>query len=69
MAHFFIKQQDAFRRNAITDVVNISGGNTMMAAQIFGNSPEMIRKYYYTEENLDNKRNVLNQRRKHACVR
>ena len=59
----------AFRRNAITEVVNISGGNVVMAAQMFGNSPETIRKHYYTQDNLENKRNVLNLRRKHEYVR
>lgn len=59
----------AFRRNAITEIVNISGGNVVLTAQMFGNSPETIRKHYYTQDNLENKRNVLNQRRKNEYVR
>lgn len=64
-----VRGTHAFRRNAITEVVNISGGNVVMAAQMFGNSPETIRKHYYTQDNLENKRNVLNLRRKHEYVR
>lgn len=54
---------------AITDVVNNSGGNVVMAAQMFGNSPETIRKHYYTQDSLENQRNVLNKRRAKELVR
>lgn len=64
-----VRGTHALRRNAITDVVNHSGGNVVMAAQMFGNSPETIRKHYYTQDSLENKRNVLNLRPKKELVR
>ena len=48
-----------FRRNAITDVVERSGGNIIMAAQLFGNSPEVAKKNYYTGLNMANALAVL----------
>lgn len=64
-----VRGTHALRRNAITDVVNNSGGNVVMAAQMFGNSPETIRKHYYTQDSLENQRNVLNKRRAKELVR
>ncbi|MBQ6733747.1 MAG: site-specific integrase [Lachnospiraceae bacterium] len=54
-----IRGPHGFRRNAITDVVERSGGNIIMAAQLFGNSPEVAKKNYYTGLNMANALDVL----------
>lgn len=58
-----IKGPHSFRRNAITDVVNSTNGNTVLASSIFGNSPEVIRKNYYTGTDLEIARASLNKRK------
>ena len=58
-----IRGTHAFRRNAITEVVNMSNGNFVLTAQMFGNSPETIRKHYYVGENVDTLREILNLRK------
>ena len=58
-----IKGTHSFRRNAITDVVNASGGNLILASQLFGNSPEVARKNYYTGINKEEALRVLNKRK------
>lgn len=58
-----IKGTHSFRRNAITDVVNATGGNTIMASQLFGNSPEVAKRNYYTGADLKDAMQVLNQRK------
>lgn len=50
----------AFRRNASTNVIEKSGGNIIMAAQLFGNSPEVLKKNYYTGLNMERARAILN---------
>lgn len=57
-----IRGTHAFRRNAITNVVNSSNGNFVLTAEMFGNSPETIRKHYYTGGELESMRNILNKR-------
>lgn len=59
----FIKGTHSFRRNAITDVVNSTGGNVIMASQLFGNSPDVAKKNYYTGTDMKNAVDVLNQRK------
>lgn len=54
----------AFRRTRITEVINNTNGNTVLAAQMFGNSPETIRKNYYTKDNITKQREALNRRKK-----
>ncbi len=44
-----IKGTHSFRRNAITKVVNNSGGNVILASQLFGNSPNVAMNHYYTK--------------------
>jgi integrase len=44
----FIRGTHSLRRNAITKVVNASGGNLVMASELFGNTPKVARKNYYT---------------------
>ena len=58
-----IKGTHSFRRNAITDVVNAAGGNIIMASQLFGNSPEVAKRNYYTGADLKDAMQVLNQRK------
>lgn len=50
----------AFRRNAVTKVVEKSGGNIIMASQLFGNTPEVAKKNYYTGLNMDAAKKILN---------
>ena len=59
----FIKGTHSFRRNAITDVINSTNVNILLASQLFGNTPEVARKNYYTGINLDEALNALNQRK------
>lgn len=58
-----IKGTHSFRRNAITDVVNASGGNLLIASSLFGNSPEVAKKNYYTGIDLDKATSILNTRK------
>lgn len=58
-----IKGTHSFRRNAITDVVNASGGNMIMASGLFGNSPAVAKKNYYTGIDMNAAADVLNQRK------
>lgn len=58
-----IKGTHSFRRNAITDVVNATGGNLIMASQLFGNSPEVARKNYYTGIDTKEALEALNKRK------
>jgi len=53
----------AFRRTRITEVINNTGGNVVLAAQMFGNSPETIRKNYYTKDTIKKQLEALNQRK------
>ncbi len=57
-----IKGTHSFRRNAITDVVNASGGNLVLASEIFGNSPMVAKKNYYTGIDLSEATKILNKR-------
>lgn len=51
----------SFRRNAITRTVNASNGNLVLAAEMFGNSPEVIRNNYYTGLNIEDAKTVVNK--------
>ena len=57
--HEFTKGTHAFRRTRITEVANKSGGNLIMASQLFGNSPEVAKKHYYTGIDLQEAKRVL----------
>ena len=59
----FRRGTHAFRRTRISDIVNETGGNVVLAAQMYGNSPETIRKHYYTQDSLENQREALNHRK------
>ncbi len=54
-----IKGTHSFRRNAITDFINSSEGNIIMAAELFGNTPEVARKNYYTGIDLRRAKAIL----------
>lgn len=56
------KGPHSFRRNAITHVVNATNGNTILASSLFGNSPEVIQKNYFTGINFDIAKEALNKR-------
>lgn len=56
-----IKGTHAFRRTKITQFVNKSGGNLVLASELFGNSPEVARKNYYIGIDLAQAKQVLSQ--------
>lgn len=58
-----IKGPHSFRRNAITDVVNATNGNIIMASALFGNSPEVAKNNYYTGANMAVAAEILNKRK------
>lgn len=51
----------SFRRNAISNTINASNGNIVMTANLYGNSPEVIRKHYFLGIDLDKATQILNQ--------
>ena len=57
-----IRGTHAFRRNAITEVINKSSGNVVLTVQILGNSPETVRKHYNVGKDIERKREILNMR-------
>lgn len=54
-----IKGTRSFRRNAITKVVNNTGGNVILASQLFGNSPDVALKHYFTKADEEQARKAL----------
>lgn len=62
-----VKGPHSFRRNAITDVVNATNGNIILASQLFGNTPDVAMQNYYTGADLAHAKSVLNERR--LCIR
>ena len=61
--YHFRKGTHSFRRNAITDVVNASGGNIILASKLFGNSPEVAKKNYFTGIDMQDALECLNKRK------
>ena len=57
----FIKGTHAFRRNAITDIINICG-SAELASELLGNSPKVALQHYYSGINTDKALEILNQR-------
>ena len=57
-----VKGTHNFRRNAITKVVNATGGNTLMASKLYGNTPEVADSNYYTGLDMDAARDVLEKK-------
>ena len=62
-----VKGPHSFRRNAITDVVNTTNGNIIMASQLFGNTPDVAMQNYYTGTDLALAKSILNERC--LCIR
>lgn len=58
-----IRGPHSFRRNAITDVVNATNGNIILASSLFGNTPNVAKQNYYTGVNLEKAKDVLNTRK------
>lgn len=56
-----IKGTHAFRRTRITEVINKTNGNVIMASKLFGNTPNVAEQNYFTGINLETARMVLNQ--------
>lgn len=53
------KGTHAFRRTHITNFVNKSNGNILMASEIFGNSVQIANKHYYTGVDIEEARKIL----------
>ncbi len=53
------KGPHSFRRNAITQTLNNSGGNIVMTGKLYGNSGKVIDQHYYTGLDLDEAKRVL----------
>lgn len=58
-----IKGTHSFRRNNITEVVNATNGNVIMASTLFGNTPDVAEKNYYTGTNLAVAKEALKSRK------
>lgn len=58
-----IKGTHSFRRNNITAVVNATNGNLVLASSLFGNTPDVAEKNYYTGTNLAVAKNALESRK------
>ena len=59
LSHEAHKGPHSFRRNAITKVVNSSGGNLVMASKLFGNTPTVADKNYYAGLDLTKAKLIL----------
>lgn len=53
MSHDLTKGTHAFRRTVGTDLLNNSNGNIELVADILGNSPDVIRKNYKINTNIE----------------
>ena len=58
-----VKGTHSFRRNAITDVVNSTGGNVILASKLFGNSPAVACNSYYTGIDYDEAYEAVSKRK------
>lgn len=59
LSYDHIKGTHSFRRNAITKTVNKSGGDLVLAAQLYGNSPKVIEQHYFTGVDLEVARKMV----------
>ncbi len=55
----FMKGPHSFRRNGITKVANSVDGSINMAAMLYGNSPEVAMRHYYTGIDIERAVRVL----------
>ena len=60
LSHEARKGVHSFRRNHITQAVNNSNGNIVMAAELYGNSVQTIRRNYYDKMDVDKALDVAN---------
>ena len=58
-----VKGTHSFRRNAITHLINTTGGDAFLTSQVFGNSPAVAAKNYYTGVDTRAALTALNQRK------
>ena len=58
-SHSFSKGPHSFMGTKVTEIINKSGGNVIMAAQLFGRSPEVAKNHYYVGLDLDEARRIL----------
>ncbi len=56
-----MKGPHSFRRKAITNGMNNSGGDAVMVSKMYGNSPKVALANYYTGFRMDNARELVNQ--------
>ncbi|MBQ7522872.1 MAG: site-specific integrase [Clostridia bacterium] len=54
-----VRGPHSFRRNGITKVTNNSGGDLILASQLFGNSPETAKKNYYVGLDIEKAKKAL----------
>ena len=54
-----VRGTHAYRRNAITEVINKSNGNVYLAAKLFGNSYDVIDAHYYLGVDLKDAKAIL----------
>lgn len=54
-----IRGTHAFRRNAITNLINKSNGNVYLAAKLFGNSYAVIDNHYYLGVDINEAKKLL----------
>lgn len=59
-----IRGPHSFRKNAITYVTNATNGNIIMAASLFGNTPDVSSKNYYLGADLETSKSILDKRNK-----
>lgn len=57
-----VKGTHSFRRNAITEFVNATNGNLALASKLYGNSPDVANKNYYTGVDMDEARSIIESR-------
>lgn len=62
ICHESRKGTHSFRRNAITKVVNETGGDIVMASQLFGNTPKVAMSNYYAGLDMDKAKSVLEKK-------
>ena len=54
-----VRGTHAFRRNAITDIINKTGGNSLLASKLYGNTPYIAEKYYFTGIDMELAKSLL----------
>ena len=52
----------SFPKNLLTEVINATNGNIILASSIFGNTQKVAEKNYYVGTNLAVAKQALNER-------